>query len=88
MSRILHPLLLLAARAVYSQLVRENEFLKVENKILRSRVKDKVVPTPRERADIVRFGRELGAAIKKIISCTCLAPVRVFSFRERRPIGE
>ena len=29
MSRILHPLLLLAARAVHGQLVRENEFLKV-----------------------------------------------------------
>jgi regulator of replication initiation timing len=46
MSRILHPLLLLAAKVVYAQLVRENEFLKIENKILRSRVKDKVVPTP------------------------------------------
>ena len=68
MSKILHPLFLLAAKAVYSQLVREKEFLKVENRILRSRVKDKVVPTPEERAELVRFGRELGSAIKDIIS--------------------
>ncbi len=68
MTRVLHPLLLLAARLVHSQLVRENEFLKVENRILRSRVKDKVIPTPEERAELVRFGRELGAAIKEIIS--------------------
>ncbi len=68
MTRVLHPLLLLAARLVHSQLVRENEFLKVENRILRSRVKDKVIPTPEERAELVRFGRELGPAIKKLIS--------------------
>jgi len=40
MSKVLHPLLLLAAKIIYAQLVRENEFLKVENRILHSRVKD------------------------------------------------
>jgi len=68
MSRFLHPLLLLLARTIHSQLIRENEFLKVENQILRSKVKGKIVPTPEERAKLVRFGRELGPAIKNIIS--------------------
>ena len=68
MAKVLHPILLLAAKVVHAQLVRENEFLRLENKILRSRVKDKVIPTPVERAELVRYGRELGPAIKKIIS--------------------
>ena len=68
MSKVLHPILLLAAKFVHAQLVRENGFLKLENRILRSRVKDKVIPTPEERAELVRFGRELGPALKKIIS--------------------
>ena len=68
MSKVLHPLLLLVGKMVYAQLVRENEFLRVENRILRRRAKDKVIPTPEERAELVRFGRELGSAIKQIIS--------------------
>jgi len=68
MTKILHPILLLAAKVIHAQLVRENEFLRLESTILRRRVKGKVIPTPEERADLVRFGRELGPAIKKIIS--------------------
>ena len=68
MTKILHPILLLAAKVIHAQLVRENEFLRLENTILRRRVKGKVIPTPEERADLVRFGRELGPAIKSIIS--------------------
>ena len=88
MSKVLCSLLLLTARIVHAQLVRENEFLKVENRILRSRVKDKVVPMPEERAALVRFGRELGSAIKNIISI--VHPItfakRVADYLTRTPV--
>jgi putative transposase len=68
MARVLNPLLLLLAKAVHGQLIRENEFLKVENGVLRSKLKTKVVVTPEDRARLVRFGRELGPAIRNVIT--------------------
>ena len=43
MGRVLHPLLLLVGKMVHAQLVRENECLRPESRILRSRVDDKVI---------------------------------------------
>lgn len=68
MGNLIHPLLVLLARAFHSQLERENRFLKLESQILRSKVKGRIVPTPEDRARLVRYGRELGSAIKDTIS--------------------
>ena len=68
MSKVIHPLFALLAKAVHAHLERENRFLKVENQILRSKLKSRVIVTPEDRARLVRFGRELGPAIKDIIS--------------------
>ncbi len=51
-----------------AQLRREVRFLKVENEILCSKIQGRVIPTPEDRARLVRFGRELGPAIDKLIS--------------------
>ncbi len=73
---LLHPLLVLLTRAFHAQLERENRFLKLENQILRAKIQGRIVPTPEDRARLVRYGRELGSAIKDIISVVTPATFR------------
>jgi putative transposase len=49
MARFFHPLLTLLANATESQLAQYVEFLKAENRILRSKLPSKVICTPAER---------------------------------------
>ncbi len=54
---------------VHSDLVRQIQFLKVENEIIRSRIDKKVIRTTyQERLRLIRFGLPLNGSIKKIIS--------------------
>jgi putative transposase len=62
-----------------AQLKREVRFLKVENEILRSKIKGKVVPTPEDRARLVRFGRELGPRVMRPLTRKKLYPVAACS---------
>ena len=66
--RILHPLLLLVARATDKELVRQLEYLRAENRILRAKLPQRITVTPAERAKLVKLGRRVGAAIKHLIS--------------------
>jgi hypothetical protein len=68
MARLLAALLSSLSGGTKAQLVRENRFLKVENEVLRSKLKDRVVVSPEDRARLVSFGREAGPAIDKLIS--------------------
>jgi len=56
------------AHIVNSHLVEQIEYLKVENRILRSKLGWRVRVTPEERAQLLRFGKPLGPALKDIIS--------------------
>jgi len=53
MSKVLHPLLLLVGKMVHAQLVPST--VEAENKILRSRVKDKVIPSTEPCSDRTRL---------------------------------
>ena len=68
MARFFHPLLTLLANATESQLAQYVEFLKAENRILRSKLPSKVICTPAERDRLVKLGKPLGAAIKDLIT--------------------
>ena len=68
MARFFHPLLTLLANATESQLAQYVEFLKAENRILRSKLPKCVVCTPAERERLVKLGKPLGAAIKDLIT--------------------
>ncbi len=68
MARILHPLLLLVARATDKELVRMIEYLKTENRILRSKLPKRVSITTAERARLVKIGRRVGPAIRELIT--------------------
>jgi len=58
----------LLGKAVQGELVRQIEYLRVENQILRSKLRKRVVVTPSERRRLVRFGRVLGTDLKRCLS--------------------
>jgi putative transposase len=66
--RFFQPLLALLASATDRQLAGYVEYLKAENRILRAKLPKRVAVTPAERAQLVKHGRPLGAAIKDLVS--------------------
>ena len=66
--RVVHPLLFLLAASTHAELARQIQFLKEENRMLRSRLPRRIKVTPKERARLVRLGAPLGGAIKHLIS--------------------
>ena len=68
MKKLIHPLLMLIAQATEKELVLYIEYLKAENRILRSKLPKRVTVTPAERARLVALGVRLGSAIKEVIT--------------------
>jgi hypothetical protein len=68
MKRIIHPLLMLIARATEKDLALYIEYLKAENKILRSKLPKRVEVTAVEKATLTKLGVRLGSAIKNLIT--------------------
>ena len=66
MARLLHPLLLLVARATEWELARYVEYLKAENRILRSKLPKRVTVTVTERKRLLELGLRVGPAIKEL----------------------
>ena len=58
----------LLGKAVQSDLVRQIEYLRVENQILRRKLTTRVIVTPSERRRLLRFGRVLGTELKRCLS--------------------
>jgi putative transposase len=71
MIRILEPLLILIAKATDRELASMLEYLKVENRILRSKLPKRVLVTPREKQRLLKFGKKLGKALKDLMSIVC-----------------
>ncbi len=67
----------LLGKAVQSDLVRQLEYLRVENQILHSKLTKRVTVTPSERRRLLRFGRVLGKELKN-----CLSIVSYQTFRQ------
>lgn len=55
-------------RATGDDLACAIQYLQAENRILRSKLPDRITVTPAERTELVRLGRVLGDAIKSLIS--------------------
>lgn len=68
MSVIFHPLLALIASVTDRELARYVEFLKEENKILRSRVPGQIHTKPHERERLLKLGKPLGRAIEELLT--------------------
>jgi putative transposase len=65
---IVRSFLLLLARAGGSELVRQLDYLKVENEISRSKLPRRLTLTRAERRRLIKFGRPLGKALHSLIS--------------------
>ena len=70
--------LALVGKMFHAKLVRQIEYLKVENQILRSKVGVMISVTPAERSRILKFGLPLKGDIRRLISI-----VRYSTFRTR-----
>jgi hypothetical protein len=68
MARVFHPLILLLARATSNELAQMVDYLKTENRILRSKLPRRVDLTPAERERLVKHGKPLGTKIKELIT--------------------
>ena len=68
MGRLLQPLLVYLSVATDRELARQVQYLKEENRVLRSRLPERITVTPQERRRLIKYGKGLGAAIKELIT--------------------
>jgi putative transposase len=69
MERLFQPLLFFLARCSRNQLIRQIEFLKAENEMLRERVsKYGIRTTPAERKRLLKLGAAVGPGLHKLIT--------------------
>jgi putative transposase len=68
MRNIYRSLLLILTAATQKELARYVAYLKAENKILRSRLPERVVVEPTERRRLVRLGAKLGRALDELVT--------------------
>jgi len=85
MRNIYNALLLLIAGATSKQLARQVTYLKVENKILRSKLSARVTVTAQERNRLVRFGAKLGKARDQLVSIVHPDTLRRWIRESRKP---
>jgi putative transposase len=68
MTRFLQPLWLLLTTGKDSDLRQMIEYLREENRILRSKLPDRITVTARERSRLLKFGTKIGGAIRELIT--------------------
>jgi len=69
MERLFQPLLFFLARCSRNQLIRQIEFLKAENELLRKRVpRQKITLNHEERARLLKLGQAIGPGVAKLIT--------------------
>lgn len=67
MSRLFQPLLFLFAKCTKNELIRQLEFLKAENEILRKRVPQKRIHlNAEERSRLLKLGQAIGPGLKHL----------------------
>ena len=77
MSRIFQPLLFLLARCTRNELIRQIEFLKAENQILRQRVpKKRIFLSDDEKTRLIDLGSAIGPALKHLLTIVSYATYR------------
>ena len=73
---IFQEFLLLLGRVVHSDLIRQMEYLKVENEILRNKCPKRITTTPAEKRKLIKYGLACRGRIKGIISIVSYSTFR------------
>ena len=81
-SGVFQEFLTLVGKLVHSRLVRQIDYLKLENEILRSKLKKRIKVTPSEKKRLVRFGLTLNGDIRKLISIVSYTTFRRWVWEE------
>lgn len=68
MKMLYHRLLVLMAGAAEQELISQNQYLKVENEMLRSKLPQRLSLTQKERSKLIKFGSKLGKAMSELVS--------------------
>ena len=72
-------------KVVQSDLVREIEYLKAENEILREKAGKRVFVTPVEKRRLLKFGLPLKGSIKRVLSIVSYATFRRWATEKLSP---
>ncbi|MCC7390514.1 MAG: transposase [Phycisphaerales bacterium] len=66
--RLVEPLYLRLMQATHADLARQVEYLRAENRVLRSKVEGTVKISPVERRTLIELGKRVGPALRDLIS--------------------
>ncbi|RJP61836.1 MAG: hypothetical protein C4541_01140 [Candidatus Auribacter fodinae] len=75
-NKVFQYFLSILGQMVHADLARQIEYLKVENKILRSRLPKNIRTTYQEKLKLIRYGLKLGGKIKPLISIVSYSTFR------------
>ncbi|MFH2146319.1 MAG: integrase core domain-containing protein [Candidatus Omnitrophota bacterium] len=75
-NRLIHAFFELTGQLFHSDLMRQIDYLKIENKILRSKCPERVTTTADEKYLLLKFGLPLGGKIKNLINIVHYATFR------------
>ncbi len=76
MAALIHPLLALLASLTRQELAQQVTYLRAENRILRSKLPQRIELSNQERRRLVRHGKKLGGQIKELISVVSYSTFR------------
>ncbi|MDP8216725.1 MAG: integrase core domain-containing protein [Candidatus Kaelpia imicola] len=85
--RLFQKFLFLLEHLVHSRLIRQIEYLKVENQILRKKIKGRIIITPTEKRRLIKYGLPLKGDIQKLISIVSYSSFRRW-VKGREPQGK
>ena len=79
MASIIHPLFALLASVTRQQLLQQITYLLAENRMLRSKLPDRIILSNQERHKLLRHGKKLGSRIKDLISIVSYSTFKCIS---------
>ena len=88
MSRFFHPLLFMLACSSKQDLARQLHYLKIENEILRGRLPKRIVVRPDERRRLLNAAKEIGSAMKGLVSIVKPATIMGWLNADKGPEGK